>query len=199
MLAQPHSSRLQKETKPALASGLSFRKFSTASNCVPILLDQINTAVRVVDSAWTPEYIENTVEIKLDSHLNLRMANRSSTSVVADPVLSFLRLVSELHEAAVSIHNDHQNWDCDISRLFSTLTTTVEWLSDETGRGDDADVLIRTCVKVGRGLLVRLDRVQAFLKSSGPGADLRIVWPAAAVDALGDRFRDLHHRWSISK
>jgi len=65
MLAQPHSSQLQKETKPALASGLSFRNFSTASNCVPILLDQISTFVRVVDSAWKPEYIENTVEIKL--------------------------------------------------------------------------------------------------------------------------------------
>jgi hypothetical protein len=136
---------------------------------------------------------------KIDSHLNLRMANRSSTSVVTDPALSFLNLVSELHEAAVSIHNDHQNWDCDISRLFSTLTTTIECLRDETGRGDDADVLIRTCVKVGQDLLVRLDRVQAFLKSSGQGTDLRIVWPVAAVDALGDRIRDLHYRWSISK
>jgi hypothetical protein len=126
------------------------------------------------------------------------MANRSSASVVTDPVLSFLNLVSELHKAAVSIHNDHRDWDCDISRLSSTLTTTVECLRDETGRGDDADVLIRTCVKVGQDLLVRLDRVQAFLKSRGPGADLRIVWPAAAVDALSDRIRDLHYRWSIS-
>jgi hypothetical protein len=127
------------------------------------------------------------------------MANRSSVRVVADPVLSFLNLVSELHEAAVSIHSDHQDSDCDISRLFSALTTTVECLRDETGRGDDADVLIRTCVKVGQDLLVRLDRVQAFLKSSSPDADLRIVWPVAAVDALGDRIRDLHHRWSMSK
>ena len=129
------------------------------------------------------------------------MANRSSTSVgvVTDPVRSFLNLVSELHEAAVSIHNDHQNWDCDISRLFSTLTTTVECLRDETGGGDDAEVLIRACVKVGQDLLVRLDQVQAFLKSSGPGVDLRIVWPVAAVHALGDRIRDLHYRWSISK
>jgi hypothetical protein len=128
------------------------------------------------------------------------MANRSSASVVADPVLSFLRLVSELHEAAISIHNDQQDWDCDISRLLSTLTTTVECLRDETGRvADDTDILIRTCVKVGQDLLVRLDRVQAFLKSSGPGSDLRIVWPTAAVDALGDRIRDLHHRRSISK
>jgi hypothetical protein len=129
------------------------------------------------------------------------MANRSSTSVgvVTDPVRSFLNLVSELHEAAVSIHNDHQDWECDISRLFSTLTTTVECLRDETGGGDDAEVLIRACVKVGQDLLVRLDQVQAFLKSSGPGVDLRIVWPVAAVHALGDRIRDLHYRWSISK
>lgn len=127
------------------------------------------------------------------------MANRLSTSVVADSVLSFLNLVSELHETAVSIHNDHQDWNCDISRLFSTLTTTVDCLRDERGRGDDADVLISTCVKVGQDLLVRLDRVQAFLNSSSPGADLRIVWPAAAVDALGNRIRDLYHRWSISK
>jgi hypothetical protein len=129
------------------------------------------------------------------------MANRSSTSVgvVTDPVRSFLNLLSELHEAAVSIHNDHQDWECDISRLFSTLTTTVECLRDETGGGDDAEVLIRACVKVGQDLLVRLDQVQAFLKSSGPGVDLRIVWPVAAVHALGDRIRDLHYRWSISK
>ena len=129
------------------------------------------------------------------------MANRSSTSVgvVTDPVRSFLNLVSELHEAAVSIHNDHQDWECDISRLVSTLTTTVECLRDETGGGDDAEVLIRACVKVGQDLLVRLDQVQAFLKSSGPGVDLRIVWPVAAVHALGDRIRDLHYRWSISK
>ena len=129
------------------------------------------------------------------------MANRSSTSVgvVTDPVRSFLNLVSELHEAAVSIHNDHQDWECDISRLFSTLTTTIECLRDETGGGDDAEVLIRACVKVGQDLLVRLDQVQAFLKSSGPGVDLRIVWPVAAVHALGDRIRDLHYRWSISK
>jgi hypothetical protein len=129
------------------------------------------------------------------------MANRSSTSVgvVTDPVRSFLNLLSELHEAAVSIHNDHQDWECDISRLFSTLTTTVECLRDETGGGDDAEVLIRACVKVGQDLLIRLDQVQAFLKSSGPGVDLRIVWPVAAVHALGDRIRDLHYRWSISK
>jgi hypothetical protein len=126
------------------------------------------------------------------------MATLLPTGGVVDPVLSFLNLAGEVHEAAVSIHNDHQDSNRGISQLFTTLTTTVECLRDETSRGDDEDILIHTCVKVGQDLLIRLGRVQSFRETSGPDADLRVVWPAAAVDSLGDRIQDLHYRWYIS-
>jgi hypothetical protein len=121
-----------------------------------------------------------------------------SSVVVADPVLGFLNLASDVHEAAVAIHNDRQDWDCDISRLFTTLTITVERLRGEISRGDDADFRVHTCVNLGKDLLLRLGRVKAFHESNGPHTDLRIVWPVTAVEALGDRIQVLYYRWSTS-
>jgi hypothetical protein len=127
------------------------------------------------------------------------MAARLPTGVVADLVLSFLDLAGELHEAAVAIYDDHPYLDSDISRLYSALATTVDLLRGETSRGDDAHIpLVDTCVKLGQDLLVRLDRLQALQDSHGLSADLRKAWPAAAVDALGDRIQMLHDQWSIS-
>jgi len=126
------------------------------------------------------------------------MANEVPAIVVADLILNFLDNVAEVHKIAVAIHADHPHGYCDITQMSTTLTATVERLHVEINREDSADVLARTCVKLGQHLLVRLDRVQAYEKSSGHGADLRNAWPVAAVEALGDRIRDLQYQLSLT-
>lgn len=110
----------------------------------------------------------------------------------------FLNVVIELHAAAVAIHNTHQCCDYNISQLSGTLATTVERLRGEVTRDGNANILPRTCVKLGQDLLLRLNRVKAALESKSPETDLRAVWPAAAVEALGDRITILQSQWSIS-
>jgi hypothetical protein len=126
------------------------------------------------------------------------MATQSLTDVLADSVQSFLNILAEVHEAAVALHNGYPHCDCDISQLSTTLAATVERLRGEINRHDDADGLARTYLKLGQDLSLRLDRVKEAQQFKSPENDLRAVWPTTAVDALGERLKTLHSKWSIS-
>jgi hypothetical protein len=126
------------------------------------------------------------------------MATGLSAGVVAEMTVNFLDTVVELYDAVVAIHNNHPHGDCDISQLSTNLAVTVERLYAEINQDSDAVFLPRTCVKLGQHVLVRLDRVQAYEMSNGPRADLRIAWPAAAVEALGERIQSLQDLWSLT-
>jgi hypothetical protein len=126
------------------------------------------------------------------------MATRLLSCVVGDMVVNFLDAVVKVYEAAVAIHNDHPHDICEIYQLSTNLAVTIEGLHREIIEDDDAGLLPRTCVKLGQHILVRLDQVEAFVKVNGPRADLRIVWPVAAVEALGERIQKLQDQWSLT-
>ncbi|KAE9374984.1 hypothetical protein N431DRAFT_482087 [Stipitochalara longipes BDJ] len=125
------------------------------------------------------------------------MAIELPTGVIADPIVTFLDTIVKLHNKAVAIHNDHPHGDCDIVQLHDTLATTVERLRGKLST-DDANVLARTCVKLGQHLLIRVDRVQAAQGLNDASVDLRDVWPTAAIEVLGERIQDLQARWPVS-
>jgi hypothetical protein len=127
------------------------------------------------------------------------MATQSLTDVLADSVQSFLNILVEIHVAAVAIHNDYPRCDCNISQLSTTLATTVVRFRGDIKRHDDADSLARNCLKLGQDLSLRLDRVKEAQQFKSAENDLRAVWPAAAVDALGERIKTLQSSWSISR
>ena len=124
------------------------------------------------------------------------MATQNPTDVVAASTMRFLDLTVEIHNAAIAIHNEHLDEDCDIAKLATALTASVEQLRREINSDDEA-VLPASCLKLGQDLGVRLSRVLSLLADSSD-ADLRNAWPVAAVEALSDRIQLLRDQYSAS-
>ena len=120
------------------------------------------------------------------------MASSSPTDTVVETALSLLDVAADIHGVAVAVHTCHTlaASDHDLPRLSTALAAAVDRLraasAPGTG-GHDLEGLVPSCVKLGLDLLVRLDRVEGSRKSEATDADLRAVWPAAAVEALADR------------
>ena len=123
------------------------------------------------------------------------MSTQKLTDVVAASTMRFLDLTVEIHNAAIAIHNENLEKDCDIAKLSTALAATVEQLRRDIN-SDDEVFLPRSCVKLGQDLGVRLGRVLAH--QADTGVDLRVAWPVTAVEALGDRIQLLRDQYSAS-
>ncbi|KAK2591279.1 hypothetical protein QQS21_011031 [Conoideocrella luteorostrata] len=130
------------------------------------------------------------------------VASVNPASSKLPPVGDFLRHAIAIYQSLVSAHRDDQVGGTGsrstelVGALMSKLSDTLAALRDHVAQHNDdaAASLTRACHKVGQDLLLKLDRLRTFhAANAGVVAplDIRVLWPVADVQALGERLYDL--------
>lgn len=125
------------------------------------------------------------------------MATSEPADAVAAALWTFVRLVGRVHDTAVALHEDPGSVDHNITGLSAALSDAVDALRGVPDPESNPNALVQRCIRLGADLLIRLDRVQSFVASSPPGADLHSAWPTAAVEALENTFQTLSEQWCV--
>ncbi len=127
---------------------------------------------------------------------------------VAVAIGDFFLVERQVTKAAGGVHDDVAPAGSTIMDLASTrglyrrLEEVVRLLDAAVAEADGSapvTVVVRACYKVGRDVLVRLDRVMRLHdvpEGDARGVDaFRKAWPDDDVTALADRLRELAAQW----
>ncbi|KAH8429872.1 uncharacterized protein LDX57_007545 [Aspergillus melleus] len=110
-----------------------------------------------------------------------------------DAICQFLTASGAICQVAWAIHETDERrrlkGECDLADLSIGLRHTIQLLPDTAAAiTDKHKTLVETCLKLGRNLLIRLDRADESVHTiHNPGPRLRDIWTQDVIEAFALR------------